>query len=42
MDSFINACLYDILNAIHEINIFLDDGSVNFTSYQNGIKTEEQ
>ncbi|MFA6260215.1 MAG: HepT-like ribonuclease domain-containing protein [Bacteroidia bacterium] len=39
MDSKINAWLYDILNAIEEIESFFTDKSKNFLEYQQDIKT---
>lgn len=39
MDNKIKAWLYDILNAIVEIESFLEDGSKDFMVYQNDLKT---
>ena len=38
MDIELKTWLYDILNAIHEIESFLSDSS-EFTAYQNDLKT---
>ena len=39
MDIEIKACLYDILNAINEIDSFFVDTAKEFTAYQNDLKT---
>jgi uncharacterized protein with HEPN domain len=39
MDIELKAWLYDILNAIHEVEIFLHDIS-EFVLYQNDLKTK--
>jgi uncharacterized protein with HEPN domain len=39
MDSKINTWLYDILNAIEEIESFFIDKSKSFHDYQNDVKT---
>ena len=40
MDNDIKAWLYDILNAIMEIESFFDDQSKEFLKYQNDIRTK--
>jgi len=40
MDEEITAWLYDILNAINEIEFFFDDKPKNFIAYQSDIKTK--
>ncbi|MCX6319645.1 MAG: DUF86 domain-containing protein [Bacteroidetes bacterium] len=40
MQNEINAWLYDILNAIIEIESFLDGGSKRFEDYQNDLRTK--
>jgi uncharacterized protein with HEPN domain len=39
MDIEIKAWLYDILNAIHEIDSFFIDTPKEFTAYQNDVRT---
>ena len=39
MDIEIKSWLYDILNAINEIDSFLADTSKEFTAYQNDLRT---
>ena len=39
MDIDIKTCLYDILNAIIEIESFLSDSPKDFLAYQNDLKT---
>ena len=40
MDNEIKAWLYDILNAITEINSFFDDGTMQFLKYQKDLRTK--
>jgi uncharacterized protein with HEPN domain len=40
MDNKVNAWLYDILNAIIEIESFIDANMTGFVEYQNDIKTK--
>src|SRR3989337_253368 len=40
MDMKLNTLLYDILNAIDEIDSFFTEDSKNFKDYQNDIKTK--
>jgi uncharacterized protein with HEPN domain len=40
MDNNIKAWLYDILNAIMEIENFFNDGSKDFAKYQNDLRTK--
>ena len=40
MDIEIKAWLFDILNAVHEIESFFTDTTKNFTAYQNDLKTQ--
>lgn len=40
MDNKIKAWLYDILNAIMEIESFFNDGSKEFANYQNDLRTK--
>lgn len=40
MDNEIKAWLYDILNALMEIEGFLSDGPKEFVEYQNDLKTK--
>lgn len=40
MDNNIKAWLYDILNAIMEIESFFNDGEKEFTKYQSDIRTK--
>mgnify|MGYP002654689682 CR=1 FL=1 len=40
MDNNIKACLYDILNAIMEIESFFSDSTKEFTTYQNDLRTK--
>ncbi|MEP6628239.1 MAG: HepT-like ribonuclease domain-containing protein [Ginsengibacter sp.] len=40
MEIKIKTCLYDILNAINEIDSFFIDRKYNFQTYQNDIRTK--
>lgn len=40
MDTSIKACLYDILNTIHEIESYFADVPQDFSFYQNDLKTK--
>jgi len=40
MDNKINTWLYDILNAIEEIELFFENKPLNFIEYQKDIKTK--
>lgn len=40
MDNDIKAWLFDILNAIMEIESFLNDGTKEFAKYQNDLRTK--
>ena len=42
MDIEIKAWLYDILNAINEIDSFFTDTPKEFTAYQNDVKTRRE
>lgn len=41
MDNEIKAWLYDILNAIEEINSFFDQGTMQFSKYQKDLRTKK-
>ena len=40
MDSKVHVWLYDMLNAMLEIESFFDDGPKEFAAHQNDIKTK--
>lgn len=40
MDKEIKSCLYDIMNAINEIESFFSDRPKNFLEYRNDIRTK--
>lgn len=40
MDNEIKTWLYDILNAIKEINNFFDEGTMQFSKYQKDLRTK--
>ena len=42
MDNDLKTWLYDILNAIMEIDSFFTEADKQFSAYQNDVRTEER